>query len=291
MPQQMWSTMPLLWGVAWGDWQLPPSWQQREPSSEAGHEEVELRLMLSNEEVYSGHGGSRMCTWAATAAHDTLHGHKGYKGKKASVKTLTASLYLIPGGSAGHFKREGYTFDVGSSMMFGFGDKVCVASCAGPVPQAVAAALMCLRSWWLIGIIQFGIIRKNAAGSSDPLDSLQCGCCCTGTCTWHAYKNLNQTENEHRSQIPGERLELSVFVACDAILVSVARFVVGYHQPAVAGCIHIFTPILLQGTTNLQLLATFSITPAFVQGTTNLLTRCLAALDKKIETVPDPTQA
>ena len=31
--------------------------------------------------------------------------------------------YLIPGGSAGHFKREGYTFDVGSSMMFGFGDE------------------------------------------------------------------------------------------------------------------------------------------------------------------------
>ena len=31
--------------------------------------------------------------------------------------------YLIPGGSAGHFKREGYTFDVGSSMMFGFGNK------------------------------------------------------------------------------------------------------------------------------------------------------------------------
>lgn len=31
--------------------------------------------------------------------------------------------YLIPGGSAGHYQREGYTFDVGSSMMFGFGDK------------------------------------------------------------------------------------------------------------------------------------------------------------------------
>lgn len=30
--------------------------------------------------------------------------------------------YLVPGGSAAHFKREGYTFDVGSSMMFGFGD-------------------------------------------------------------------------------------------------------------------------------------------------------------------------
>ncbi len=29
--------------------------------------------------------------------------------------------YVIPGGSAGHFHREGYTFDVGSSMMFGMG--------------------------------------------------------------------------------------------------------------------------------------------------------------------------
>lgn len=29
----------------------------------------------------------------------------------------------MPGGSAGHFKRDGYTFDVGSSMMFGFGDE------------------------------------------------------------------------------------------------------------------------------------------------------------------------
>ena len=29
----------------------------------------------------------------------------------------------MPGGSAAHFKCEGYTFDVGSSMMFGFGDQ------------------------------------------------------------------------------------------------------------------------------------------------------------------------
>jgi prolycopene isomerase len=35
---------------------------------------------------------------------------------------IDAHRYLIPGGSAGHFKRDGYTFDVGSSMMFGFGD-------------------------------------------------------------------------------------------------------------------------------------------------------------------------
>lgn len=31
--------------------------------------------------------------------------------------------YVIPGGSAGWYEREGYTFDVGSSMMFGFGDQ------------------------------------------------------------------------------------------------------------------------------------------------------------------------
>lgn len=39
------------------------------------------------------------------------------------AKVLVLEKYLIPGGSAAHFKREGYTFDVGSSMMFGFGDK------------------------------------------------------------------------------------------------------------------------------------------------------------------------
>jgi hypothetical protein len=32
--------------------------------------------------------------------------------------------YLIPGGSSGHYRRDGFTFDVGSSVMFGFSDKV-----------------------------------------------------------------------------------------------------------------------------------------------------------------------
>lgn len=31
--------------------------------------------------------------------------------------------YIIPGGSAGVFSREGYQFDVGSSMMFGMGQQ------------------------------------------------------------------------------------------------------------------------------------------------------------------------
>jgi prolycopene isomerase len=35
---------------------------------------------------------------------------------------MFAGRYLIPGGSAGRFKRDGYTFDNGPSMMFGFGD-------------------------------------------------------------------------------------------------------------------------------------------------------------------------
>ena len=39
------------------------------------------------------------------------------------AKTLVLERYLIPGGSGGAFKREGYTFDVGASMIFGFGKK------------------------------------------------------------------------------------------------------------------------------------------------------------------------
>ena len=36
---------------------------------------------------------------------------------------LVLEKYLIPGGSGGSFKRKGYTFDVGASMIFGFGEK------------------------------------------------------------------------------------------------------------------------------------------------------------------------
>ena len=39
------------------------------------------------------------------------------------AKTLVLERYLIPGGSGGSFSREGYTFDVGASMIFGFGEK------------------------------------------------------------------------------------------------------------------------------------------------------------------------
>jgi prolycopene isomerase len=37
------------------------------------------------------------------------------------AKVLVLERYLIPGGSAGYFDRQGYRFDVGASMIFGFG--------------------------------------------------------------------------------------------------------------------------------------------------------------------------
>ena len=39
------------------------------------------------------------------------------------AKVLVLEGYTIPGGSSGYFEREGYCFDVGASMIFGFGDK------------------------------------------------------------------------------------------------------------------------------------------------------------------------
>ena len=38
------------------------------------------------------------------------------------AKVLILERYKIPGGSGGSFKRKGYTFDVGASMIFGFGE-------------------------------------------------------------------------------------------------------------------------------------------------------------------------
>ncbi|KAI9122143.1 hypothetical protein K1719_006832 [Acacia pycnantha] len=39
------------------------------------------------------------------------------------AKVLVLEKYVIPGGSSGFYQRDGYTFDVGSSVMFGFSDK------------------------------------------------------------------------------------------------------------------------------------------------------------------------
>ncbi|MGD1875700.1 MAG: carotenoid isomerase [Mastigocoleus sp.] len=39
------------------------------------------------------------------------------------AKVIVLEKYLIPGGSAGYFDRKGYRFDVGASMIFGFGQQ------------------------------------------------------------------------------------------------------------------------------------------------------------------------
>ncbi|HEY9838795.1 MAG TPA: FAD-dependent oxidoreductase, partial [Vampirovibrionales bacterium] len=39
------------------------------------------------------------------------------------AKVLVLESYTIPGGSSGSFERNGYCFDQGASMIFGFGDK------------------------------------------------------------------------------------------------------------------------------------------------------------------------
>ncbi|MBD2120033.1 carotenoid isomerase [Trichocoleus sp. FACHB-262] len=39
------------------------------------------------------------------------------------AQVLVLERYLIPGGSAGYFERAGYRFDVGASMIFGFGQQ------------------------------------------------------------------------------------------------------------------------------------------------------------------------
>lgn len=39
------------------------------------------------------------------------------------ANVLVLESYIIPGGSSGYFEREGYRFDVGASMIFGFGDQ------------------------------------------------------------------------------------------------------------------------------------------------------------------------
>ena len=38
------------------------------------------------------------------------------------ARTVVLEQYRIPGGSGGSFQRKGYTFDVGASMIFGFGE-------------------------------------------------------------------------------------------------------------------------------------------------------------------------
>lgn len=81
----------------------------------------ERRIDVSGEEVEGGNGN----------LYDAIVIGSGIGGLVAATqlavkgaRVLVLEKYVIPGGSSGYYKREGYTFDVGSSVMFGFSDKV-----------------------------------------------------------------------------------------------------------------------------------------------------------------------
>ena len=71
-----------------------------------------------------------MTTTPATASYDVVVIGSGIGGLVTATqlaakgaKVLVLERYIIPGGSGGFFERSGYRFDVGASMIFGFGDK------------------------------------------------------------------------------------------------------------------------------------------------------------------------
>lgn len=64
----------------------------------------------------------------STSAYDVIVIGSGIGGLVTATqlaakgaKVLVLESYLIPGGSSGYFERSGYRFDVGASMIFGFG--------------------------------------------------------------------------------------------------------------------------------------------------------------------------
>jgi monoamine oxidase len=80
--------------------------------------------LAAAEEEEAGAGGDE-------GAYDAIVVGSGIGGLVAATqlaakgaRVLVLEKYLIPGGSSGYYRRDGFTFDVGSSVMFGFSDKV-----------------------------------------------------------------------------------------------------------------------------------------------------------------------
>ena len=60
---------------------------------------------------------------------------------------LVLEKYIIPGGSSGYYRRDGFTFDVGSSVMFGFSEKVSETRYRRLI--SCACALDCVANAWM----------------------------------------------------------------------------------------------------------------------------------------------
>ncbi|MBF2080593.1 MAG: carotene isomerase [Synechococcales cyanobacterium T60_A2020_003] len=83
--------------------------QLTQASTDAQHETTRMPDQSEFDVIVIGSGIGGLVTATQLAA------------KGATV--LVLERYIIPGGSAGYFEREGYRFDVGASMIFGFGDR------------------------------------------------------------------------------------------------------------------------------------------------------------------------
>ncbi|KAL9663972.1 hypothetical protein QQ045_019367 [Rhodiola kirilowii] len=80
-------------------------------------------LSVEREAKKSGGGGDKQ-------EYDAIVIGSGIGGLVAATqlavkgaRVLVLEKYVIPGGSSGFYERDGYTFDVGSSVMFGFSEK------------------------------------------------------------------------------------------------------------------------------------------------------------------------
>ena len=71
------------------------------------------------------------------------------------IKVLVLERYVIPGGSAGYFERQGYRFDVGASMIFGFGDRGGIHLCTG------AGHPLCPRHFTGMRLLPFSHQQKS----------------------------------------------------------------------------------------------------------------------------------
>ncbi|KAF5180293.1 Carotene isomerase [Thalictrum thalictroides] len=83
-------------------------------------------LSLEKEVGSSGNGGidNREKSYDAIVIGSGIGGLvAGTQLAVKGAKVLVLEKYVIPGGSSGFYERDGYTFDVGSSVMFGFSDK------------------------------------------------------------------------------------------------------------------------------------------------------------------------